>query len=103
MDEISNYESMTVLFRQRLSHGLTLNAHYTWAHTLDVSENSNGGGTPMQPYWWRADYGNAIWDIRHRFVASFVYTIPFFRSAHPVLKGALGGWQTSGIVTMREL
>ena len=101
MDEISNYESLTVIFRQRLSHGLTLNAHYTWSHTLDISDNSNGGGTPLQPYWWKADYGNANWDIRHRFVASFVYSIPFFGTANPVLKGAFGGWQTNGIVTIQ--
>jgi Carboxypeptidase regulatory-like domain/TonB dependent receptor len=101
MDEISNYESMTVIFHQRLSHGLTLNAHYTWSHTLDISDNSNGGGTPLQPYWWKADYGNANWDIRHRFVASFVYTIPFFRGANPILKGAFGGWQSNGIVTIQ--
>lgn len=101
MDEISNYESMTVIFRQRLSHGLTLNANYTWSHTLDISDNSNGGGTPLQPYWWKADYGNANWDIRQRFVASFVYSIPFFRTANPVLKGAFAGWQSNGIVTIQ--
>ncbi|HKA02284.1 MAG TPA: TonB-dependent receptor [Candidatus Solibacter sp.] len=102
MDEISNYESMTVVFRQRMASGLTLNAHYTWSHTLDVSENSNGGGTPMNPYWWRADYGNAAWDIRHRFVASFVYSIPFFRAANPFLKAAFGGWQSNGIITIQS-
>jgi carboxypeptidase family protein len=102
MDEISNYESMTVIFHQRMSHGLTLNAHYTWAHTLDISDNSNGGGTPLQPYLWKADYGNANWDIRHRFVASFVYNIPFFGTANPFLKAALGGWQSSGIVTIQS-
>jgi hypothetical protein len=102
MDEISNYESMSVVFRQRLQSGLTLNAHYTWAHTLDVSENSNGGGTPMNPYWWKADYGNAAWDIRHRFVASFVYSIPIFRTSNAFVKGAFGGWQANGIVTLQS-
>ena len=102
MDEISNYESMSIIFRQRLQSGLTLNANYTWAHTLDVSENSNGGGTPMNPYWWKADYGNAAWDIRHRFVASFVYSIPIFRTANAFVKGAFGGWQANGIVTIQS-
>ena len=43
-DEIANYESMSVIFRQRLSHGLHTECHYTWSHTLDVSTDSNGGG-----------------------------------------------------------
>jgi hypothetical protein len=101
VDEIANYESMTLVFRQRLSHGLSLNANYTWAHTLDVSSDSNNGGTPMNPYWWRADYGNSNWDIRHRFIATFVYDIPFFAAANPVLKGVFSHWQTNGIVTLQ--
>ena len=101
MDEIANYESMTLIFRQRFSHGLSVNANYTWSHTLDVSTDSNGGGTPMDPYWWRADYGNSNWDIRHLFVASFVYDIPFFTVSNPVLKGVFTHWQSNGIVTLQ--
>jgi len=101
MDEIANYESMTLVFRQRFSHGLSLNANYTWSHTLDVSTDSNGGGTPMNPYWWRADYGNSNWDIRHRFVATFVYDIPFFKLSNPVLNGIFTHWQSNGIVTLQ--
>ncbi|HYW43420.1 MAG TPA: carboxypeptidase regulatory-like domain-containing protein [Bryobacteraceae bacterium] len=101
MDEIANYESMSLIFRQRLSRGLTMMANYTWSHTLDVSTDSNGGGTPMNPYWWKADYGNSNWDIRHRFVATFVYDIPFFRVSNPVAKGMFTHWQGNGIVTLQ--
>ena len=37
----------------------------------------------MNPYWWKADYGNSNWDIRHRVVATFVYDIPFFAVYEP--------------------
>ena len=100
-DEIANYESMSVIFRQRLTHGLQMLASYTWSHTLDVSTDSNGGGTPMIPYNWKDDYGNSNWDIRHRFVASFVYDVPFFAVSNPFLKGAFTKWQTNGIVTLQ--
>jgi hypothetical protein len=100
-DEIANYESMSAIFRQRLTHGLQMLASYTWSHTLDVSTDSNGGGAPMIPYNWRDDYGNSNWDIRHRFVASFVYDIPFFSVSNPVLKGAFTQWQGNGIVTLQ--
>ncbi len=96
-DEIANYESMSVIFHQRLTHGLQMLASYTWSHTLDVTTDSNGGGTPMIPYNWKDDYGNSNWDIRHRFVASFVYDIPFFQISNPVLKGVFTKWQTNGI------
>ena len=101
MDEIANYESMTVNFHQRAAHGLMVNASYTWAHTLDVSTDSNSGGTPMNPYWWRADYGNANWDIRHRVLITFNYDIPFFQTNSALVKGVFGGWQANGIVTLQ--
>jgi hypothetical protein len=100
-DEIANYESMSVIFSQRMHHGLQVSASYTWAHTLDITTDSNGGGAPMNPYNWRDDYGNANWDIRHRFLATFVYDIPFFAVSNPILKGAFAHWQTNGIITLQ--
>jgi Carboxypeptidase regulatory-like domain/TonB dependent receptor len=100
-DEIANYESMSAIFRQRMAHGLQMLASYTWAHTLDVTTDSNGGGTPLQPYLWKADYGNSNWDIRHRFVATFVYDIPFFKVSNPLLKGMFTKWQGNGIITLQ--
>jgi hypothetical protein len=100
-DEIANYESMSLIYRQRLSHGLQVLANYTWSHTLDISTDSNGGGAPMNPYLWRADYGNSNWDIRHRFVGTFVYDIPFFGVKNPVLRSAFTKWQANGIITLQ--
>jgi hypothetical protein len=100
-DEIANYESMNIIFRQRLTHGLQMNASYTWSHTLDVTTDSNGGGTPLIPYDWKDDYGNSNWDIRHRFLASFVYDVPFFRVENPGLKAMFTGWQANSIVTIQ--
>jgi hypothetical protein len=100
-DEIGNYESMSVIFRQRLTHGLQMLASYTWSHTLDASTDSNGGGTPMIPYNWKDDYGNSNWDIRHRFVASFVYDIPFLTVSNAIVRGIFTRWQANGIVTLQ--
>jgi len=92
---------MTAIFHQRYNHGLQMLASYTWSHTLDVTTDSNGGGTPLIPYLWKADYGNSNWDIRHRFVASFVYDIPFFQVSNPLLKAAFTKWQANGIITLQ--
>jgi hypothetical protein len=100
-DVIANYQSMGVIFRQRPTRGLQMLASYTWSHTLDVSTDSNGGSAIMNPYWWKGDYGNSNWDIRHRLVASFVYDIPFFAVSNPVLKAAFTKWQANGIITIQ--
>jgi hypothetical protein len=98
-DEIANYHGMTAILRQRMSHGLQVLASYTWSHTLDISSDSNGGGTPMNPYDWHLDYGNANWDIRHRFVASVVYDLPKFQSQGWLIHNIFGNWQVNGITT----
>ncbi|HEY3743835.1 MAG TPA: hypothetical protein VGL53_28515, partial [Bryobacteraceae bacterium] len=100
-DEIANYESTSVIYHQRLTHGLQMQGSYTWSHALDISSDSNGGGTPTNPYNWRADYGNSNWDIRHRVVASFVYEIPFFSTNNALVKGVFAHWQTNGVITLQ--
>ncbi len=101
-DEIANYNALNVVLRQRTSHGLTLLLTYTWSHALDVSTDSNGGGAPMNPFNWGLDYGNSNWDVRHRFVASYIYDLPFFKhSSQPVLHAALANWQVNGITTIQ--
>jgi len=100
-DEIANYEGLTVALTQRLTHGVTLLANYTWSHALDVTTDSNGGGAVMNPYNWHGDYGNSNWDIRHRFQASFVYDIPFFHTQNPALRAVFANWQTNGIWTIQ--
>lgn len=101
-DLISNYQGLSFTLRQRLAYGVTALASYTWSHTTDASTDSNGGGSPVWQDNWRYDYGNANWDIRHRFIGTVQYDLPFFKSAsNPFVKQVLGGWQTNGILTLQ--
>ncbi len=100
-DVIANYEALSVSVLQRMRRGVQLRGSYTWAHTLDVGTDSNGGGTPMNPYNWRADYGNSNWDIRHRFLLSFVYELPFFSKSRGLLRAVLGRWQVNGALVVQ--
>ncbi len=102
-DEVANYDGLNVVLRQNMTHGLTMLLSYTWSHDLDVSTDSNGGGAPMNPYNWAGDYGNSNWDVRHRFVGSFNYEIPFLKSAsNPFERYVLGNWQINGIITAQS-
>ncbi len=97
-DEIANYEGVSFVLRQRLTKGFTGLFSYTWSHTLDVTSDSNDGGAPQNAYNWHADYGNSNWDLRHRFVGSLDYELPFLKSSNGLLaKYVLGGWQFSSI------
>ena len=90
----SNYDALNVVLTQRLNHGLTMGLSYTWSHDLDISQDSNDGGQPMDPYDFALDYGNSTLSVPQRFVASPVYALPFFKTVH---KDGCGRWRGGGI------
>ena len=102
-DLIADYDAFSVILRKRMSHGLQADAHYTWSRTRDMSTHSNGGGQTMDNYDIQRDYGPANWDVPHRFVASYIYDVPFLKdSSQPVLKYVVAGWQVSGVTTIQS-
>ncbi len=100
-DAIANYQALSVTVRQRMTRGIQFRASYTWAHTLDGVADSNGGGSPMNPYNSRQDYGNANWDIRHRLTGGLVYDVPFFAARNPILKAAFSRWQMNALFVVQ--
>jgi len=102
-DLVADYDAFSVILRKHMSHGLQADAHYTWSRTRDMATHSNGGGATMDNYdIWR-DYGPANWDVPHRFVASYIYDLPFLKdSAQPILKHVVAGWQVSGVTTIQS-
>jgi outer membrane receptor protein involved in Fe transport len=100
-DENSSYNALNLVYRQRIFHGFSGLMSYTWSHNLDASSDSNNG-SPMNPYNWKQDYASSNWDVRHRFVGSWVYELPFFQQAHShLVRNTLGNWQLNGIATVQ--
>jgi hypothetical protein len=100
-DEYSHYNGFTAILRQRAKHGLSGMLSYTWSHDLDISDNSNNGGTTMDQYNIGLDYGDSNWDIRNRFVGIATYSLPGLPKANVIERGVLGGWQVNTIVTLQ--
>jgi hypothetical protein len=99
---ISNYDGFNIVYTQRTIHGLSGQVSYTWAHSLDESLYSTGGGNIVNPYDIRSDYGNSSDDIRHRMTGNYVWRMPFFEgSSNTLLRTAAGGWSLSGLVTLQ--
>jgi hypothetical protein len=106
---LSNYHALAAKFEKRYSSGLTMVSSYTYGHAL---ANTNTTLTEPQGFalfnitcGFRCEYSSAGWDIRHRFVTSFNYDLPFGRgralaaNLNPVVDAIVGGWQTNGILT----
>ena len=94
----SNYNALEVTLRKRFSHGLLLNANYTYAKSLDelsdVFRGRNAAVSATDVQNLRNDYGPSDFDIRHRIVVSTSYELPIFHGNR-----WLGGWTTNAIVS----
>jgi hypothetical protein len=94
----SNYNGLQVTVEERVSHGLSFLAGYTYSHALDFwSKNSNGTAMATDPSNPRLDYGNGDHDIRNRFTFSPTYAIPGIKSPGQMLEG----WSVSGILLLQ--
>jgi hypothetical protein len=106
----SNYDSFQASARMRASHGVNFLASYTLGHARDHVSGLNIGGEsrPVLPVtigdeasFDRAlelEWGDALFDVRHRFVISFGAELPTPRSMGKVVEYVVGGWQLNGIV-----
>jgi hypothetical protein len=96
---ISNYNALQVSVKKRLSRGLTVNASYTWSHTLDEGSGlSEGlffnGNNPLNP---RSAYGSAGFDRTHVFTISYTFQIPDLTKSKGFLNHAVNGWGVTGV------
>jgi hypothetical protein len=99
----AHYNSLQTSFTGTVKKDLHLQVGYTLSKSVDAT-TSNGSGGDLQnvtnPYvGWRYDVGPSQFDRRNIFFTSFVYDLPIFRNASHLVKGTLGGWEVSGIVT----
>ncbi len=100
-DGFATYNGLTAVLRQRLSHGISANLSYTWAHSMDTSDSSNDGGTAMWQGHIKLEYGDSLYDIRNRFVGTVTYALPTFDGKSFYVREFLGGWQANAIVDLR--
>ncbi|HXX23250.1 MAG TPA: carboxypeptidase-like regulatory domain-containing protein [Terriglobia bacterium] len=92
---VSSYNALQTSFRHSLSHGLTLQAAYTWAHAID--NDSTGIGDYQQISRWK---GTSYLHATNVLVFNYVYGIPLFTHAsNAFVRNGLGGWKVSGITT----
>lgn len=105
----SHYHGLQTTVTQRLNHGLSFQASYTWSKAIDDASKPTSfflvPGQPNRPQNsldLRAERGRSAFDLRHRFVLSFIYELPVFREAAGVASYVLGGWRLSGIATLQS-
>jgi hypothetical protein len=108
----SDYKGLQMSLRQRATHGLEYLASYTLgkANANQLGYYGSGGFTASEGTYWmnaydpEANYGPAFFDIRHNFVLSASYALPYGRDSRgsDVTSAVLGGWVVAGIFQARS-
>jgi len=102
----TKYNGLQVDYNAQLGRDLNLRALYTLSKAYDTALGN--GGQDLQsvsnPYLgWKYDWGPSGYDRLHNLSVNFIYDIPVFRHTESKLvKGVLGGWQVSGIITVES-
>jgi carboxypeptidase family protein len=106
----SFYNSLQVKFTHRLSHGIQVQAAYTWAHAIDDSNDSlnpaqGNRGFPRNSRKLFEERGNSDNDIRHVAVINYIWELPFGKGKGFLNSGFAGkvfeAWELSGITTVQ--
>ncbi len=88
----SNYNALQITLRHTSQH-LNLLAGYTYGKSEDQSSNIGEEVNPLNPALSKA---LSAFDVRHNFVVSYNYQLPFERLLR-VSNGWTRGWELSGI------
>lgn len=102
----ASYHGLDLQFERRYSAGLALSSAYTWGHSIDnVPEQFGAGGGGLQDFSnFDGSRGSSNFDVRHRWVNSVVYELPFGKGRSWLDRGGalnaiFGGWQLSNILS----
>ncbi|HWW75602.1 MAG TPA: TonB-dependent receptor, partial [Pyrinomonadaceae bacterium] len=106
----SNYHGGELTLEKRFSRGLSFRAAYTYSKSIDFAqEHLATGGTgsfAQDAHNLNERRGPSDFDIRHRFVGSYIYELPFGRGRGYLQEGplsyVLGGWRLSGLANIRS-
>lgn len=102
----SRFNAFVVNARKRLQKGISLQATYTYGHSIDNASSINGTGNSVAQNDQRLDLeeGNSTFDVRHRLTGNWVIELPFgpnraFFNKGGVWSRLLDGFSYSGDYT----
>ncbi len=103
-DGSSNYNSLQVTLRKSFSHGLILQAAYTYSKDLSNINYYSGGAVGANinnASNLAAQYGPVYFNRPQRVVINYSYDLPFGK--HDGMLGKLTeGWNVSGVTTIQD-
>ena len=100
----ASYNALSLTVEKRATHGLTFLGGFRWAKMLD---ELNGAGTTLGQSDYttnnpKFDHGPSSVDVNKQFIGSYVWELPTAKSLGFVGRNVIGGWRSSGVLTLRS-
>ena len=107
--ENTQYMSLQSSVRKRFSRNFSFDLHYTWGKSFSYAGGDVGVyyGTDaieasVQDFFnLGIERGHAAYDTTHRVVGDWIYQLPRLTNMSAPLRGILGGWEVTGILSAR--
>lgn len=102
----SVYHALQANLTKKMSHGLAVQAAYTWAHAIDDSSDplvptADNQEFPRDSLDLAAERSNSDYDVRQRLVLNYTWELPLGRGHALLGEGAAGkileGWEVAGV------
>lgn len=100
-DAFSNYNSLQLQYRAKLSEGLQALLNYTWSHSLDNASNDVVASLSNTIISGASDYASSNFDARNSFSGALTYTIPAAGRSGP-LSLVTRDWSVDAVVVARS-
>ncbi len=110
----SLYNTLQLQLRHQFSHGLLIQASYTWSKLItNVNSPEAGGGiaapgnvlsgsaSSNDPLDLGQQYGLAAFNRPQRFILAYSYDLPY-KHTQGFAGHAFGGWTVSGVTTIQD-
>jgi hypothetical protein len=102
----SNYNSLQVTLQKHFSHGLTMQAAYTWSKSLsdlvpDAATGGYLGANSNDPQDLAQQYGPSFYNRPQRLSVNYEYEFPTSRR-EGITGKALEGWSVAGVTTVQD-
>lgn len=97
----STYHALQTTFNKRYGRGFTVLVSYSWQRAIDNLSRGRQALSQPWPMNTALNKGRSNFGVDHVLVSSLVWDLPAMKN-RGLVRHILGGWQWSGILTMRS-
>ncbi len=101
-DSVQEYNSLNLQLRRPMRHNVSYSVVYTYSKSLDQVSNgdfADGAANQTNPADNRSEYGPSDYDVKHRVIATGLYTTPKVHTRSAIVNTLTSGFQVNGTYT----